>query len=114
MPKLPINLTRLVVEEELETLLESGAYPQNILAPYIQNILIDEVLCQIPNRYILIEAENQNSLPSLLSCIATCTRLKIEDLLKRSIRHHCQQQGKRWDSGMAVGDFSPEPMSCMR
>lgn len=110
MPKLPINITRLVVEEELETLLESGTYPQNLLAPHIQNILIDEVLCQIPNRYILLEAESQSSLPSLLNCVTTCTRLKIEDLLKRSICYYLHPPEKKWDCGAV--DFSRISTNC--
>lgn len=85
MSKLPINLTRLVVEEELETLGERDAFPSEFSNPHIQHALIDEVLCQIPNRYILLDADRQDSLPSLLSCISTCTRLKIEELLKRGI-----------------------------
>jgi hypothetical protein len=85
MSKLPINLTRLVVEEELETLTERDAFPCEFSNPHIQHALIDEVLCQIPNRYILIDAECQESLPALLSCISTCTRLKIEELLTRGI-----------------------------
>jgi hypothetical protein len=94
MSKLPINLTRLVIEEELETLEESCAYPRELSTPHIQHALIDEVLCQVPNRYILLDADRQDSLPSLLSCISTCTRLKIEELLKRGICHRLKKTGE--------------------
>ncbi|MGB3236745.1 MAG: hypothetical protein WBB29_00520 [Geitlerinemataceae cyanobacterium] len=101
MSKLPINLTRLVVEEELETLAEQEAFPREFSNPHIQYTLIDEVLCQIPNRYILLDTDRQDSLPSLLSCVSTCARLKIEELLKRGI-HNRLTEPRVWQDRSTV------------
>lgn len=101
MSKLPINLTRLVVEEELETLGERDDFPCDFSDPHIQHTLVDEVLCQIPNRYILLDADRQDSLPSLLSCISTCARLKIEELLKRGI-HNRLTEPRVWQDRSTI------------
>jgi hypothetical protein len=114
MSKLPINLTRLVVEEELETLGDRDAFPSEFSNPHIQHALIDEVLCQIPNRYILLDADRQDSLPSLLSCISTCTRLKIEELLKRGIGNRLTEPKIYSDRSVVeeAWDLPQMPLAC--
>lgn len=116
MSKLPINLTRLVVEEELENLGEREAFPGDFSSPHIQHALVDEVLCQIPNRYILLDADRQDSLPSLLSCISTCTRLKIEELLKRGIDKRLAEAkvGNDLTRIQVVKNVSRMPVACIK
>lgn len=114
MSKLPINLTRLVVEEELENLGEREAFPIEFSNPHIQHTLVDEVLCQIPNRYILLDADRQDSLPVLLSCVSTCSRLKIEELLKRGIYNRLTEPKVYQDRSTveAAWDLARSPLAC--
>lgn len=116
MSKLPINLTRLVVEEELENLGERDGFPSEFSNPHIQHALVDEVLCQIPNRYILLDADRQDSLPSLLSCISTCTRLKIEELLKRGIEQRLAEKKlcQKPTGVPTVKQSSRMPVACIK
>ena len=100
MSKTTINLTRLVVEEELDSLLECDPYQSTrseFVRPQIRNALLDEVLSQIPSRPIEIDSQEDEVLPKLLHCVSTQKRLKIEMLLQQGIQNRLTQL-HRWHS----------------
>lgn len=109
MSKTTVNLTRAVVEEELDCLLECDPYRSTrseFVQPQIREALLDEVLSQIPNRHIAIDSQEEDRLPALLHCVSTQKRLKIESLLQQGIQsrltqwHRWQnlQLAPKWDS----------------
>ncbi|MDY6938019.1 MAG: hypothetical protein SWY16_10160 [Cyanobacteriota bacterium] len=98
MSKKTINLTRLAVEEELDSLLECDPYQSTrseFVRPKIRKALLDEVVSQIPSRQIEIETPEEEVLPELLHCVSTQKRLKIEMLLQEGIQNRLTQWN-RW------------------
>lgn len=109
MSKKTVNLTRVAIEEELDLLLKCDPYcstRSELVKPQIRQALLEEVLSQIPNRQIAIDSQEEDVLLSLLHCVSTQKRLKIEALLQQAIQNrliqwrqwHNLQLFPQWDS----------------
>jgi hypothetical protein len=90
-----VNLTSLVIDEELDYLLERYPYQQyqaEFALPEKRQPLVEGVLMQLPNRHVEMPIERLDAVPELLNCVSTQKRLRIESLLEQGIQALTQQK----------------------